>query len=111
MDAQGQTHLGEKRLRARSIQFPTVRAMIAEDPMGAGGRLAESCASVLPYALGRLALLFLEAGRRRAQRSATLERSFQECTLTQVLDKKQAKSLQEVRGKKWGLTGSGRETT
>jgi hypothetical protein len=58
--------------------------MFAEDPMGAGGRLAESCASVLPYAMGRRALLFLVAGHRRAQRSATHERSFQECNLADL---------------------------
>jgi hypothetical protein len=79
--------------------------MFAEDPMGAGGRLAESCASILPYAKGRRALLFLEASRRRAQRSATRERSFQECTLTQVLVQKQAKNSQEVRGQKVGIDG------
>jgi hypothetical protein len=79
--------------------------MFAEDPMGAGGQLAESCASLLPYAMGRRALLFLEASRRRAQRSATHERSFQPATLTQVLAQKQAKSSQEVRGQKMGIDG------
>jgi len=64
-------------VRARSVQFPTVRAN-RWGPMGAGDRLAESCASVLPYAMGRRSLLFLEACRAACATATTFVRSFQD---------------------------------
>jgi len=60
---------------ARSVPFPTARAQWLAS-LGADGKFAESCASVLPFAIGSRSLLFREACRPACTTAATPERSF-----------------------------------
>jgi hypothetical protein len=96
-------HFGETRLRGAIGPIPNRAGACCWGPMGAGGRHAESCASGLPYAMGRRALLFLMACRAACATAATLERSFQSHTLAQVLAQFLQKSGEENGGQKLGI--------
>ncbi len=74
----GRNHVSAKRgyVGDRSNSQPCER--IVGVPWGPATGLRRGEASVLPYAMGRRALLFLEACRAACATATTIERSFQD---------------------------------